>query len=64
MLFPPVVVLGFSARDARIGGAFGSGLTVTKIDFVTPPAVAITLPPLEEVETGVVPMLKLRALLP
>ena len=42
---PPLTVVGLIVIDCRSGGAFGSGLTLTKMDFVTPPAVAKTFPP-------------------
>ena len=35
---PPLTVVGLIVIDCRSGGAFGSGLTLTKIDLVTPPA--------------------------
>src|SRR5690348_18268322 len=50
--------------DCKRGGAFGSGLTLTKIDFVTPPAFAKTFPPVGSPLTGLVPMAKLVALFP
>ena len=37
---------------------------MTKIDFVTPPALAVTFPPVGRVDTGFVPMVKLTALFP
>ena len=42
---PPTTLLGLNATDCRIGGAFGSGFTVTKIDLVTSPVVAVMRPP-------------------
>lgn len=63
-LLPPVTVVGLSETDWRIGGAFGSGSTVTKIDLVTPPALANTLPPVGFVETALVLIVKLAALFP
>ena len=63
-LVPPGTLAGLMVRDFRIGGAFGSGVTVTKTDFVTPPAVAITFPPVGIVETGLVATVKLIVLFP
>src|SRR3954469_24339116 len=37
---PPLTLAGAIDIDCRSGGAFGSGATLTKMDFVTPPAVA------------------------
>src|SRR5262245_48568297 len=51
-LVPPTTVVGLTDTAFKMGGAFGSGLTVTKIDCVTPPALANTLPPLGLVETA------------
>ena len=59
---PPLTVVGLMVIDCRSGGAFGSGLTLTKIDFVTPPALAKTFPPVGSPLTGLVPMAKLVAL--
>src|SRR4029453_8606793 len=39
-LVPPGTVVGLIVSEWRSGGAFGSGLTLTKIDFVPPPALA------------------------
>jgi hypothetical protein len=50
--------------ERRIGGAFGSGVTLTKIDLVTPPALAKMLPPVGSVATGLVATAKLTALFP
>jgi len=61
---PPVTVVGLIVIDWRSGGAFGSGLTLTKIDLVTPPAVAKTFPPVGKPVTGLVPIVKLVALFP
>ena len=61
---PPLTVVGLIVIDWRSGGAFGSGLTLTKIDLVTPPAVAKTFPPVGKPVTGLVPMVKLVALFP
>ena len=36
---PPLTLVGVIDIDCRSGGAFGSGVTLTKMDFVTPPAV-------------------------
>ena len=44
-LLPPVTLAGLMVTDCNNGGAFGSGATLTKIDFVTPPAVAFTCAP-------------------
>ena len=61
---PPATLVGVIDIDCKSGGAFGSGATFTKIDLLTPPAVAVTKPPVESPETGLVPMAKLTALLP
>jgi hypothetical protein len=53
-LVPPLTLVGLMVRDCNNGGAFGSGATLTKIDFVTPPAVAKTFPPVAKPETGLV----------
>jgi len=45
-------VVGLTVIDCKNGGAFGSGLTLTKMDFVTPPAVANTFPPVGRPVTG------------
>jgi hypothetical protein len=37
---------------------------VTKIDFATPPTLAVTLPPVGSVETGLVVIAKLTVLFP
>ena len=37
---------------------------MTKIDLVTPPALAITFPPVESPETELVPMVKVFVLFP
>ena len=50
--------------DCNNGGAFGSGATLTKMDFVTPPALAKTFPPVVRPETGLVPMAKVFVLFP
>ena len=63
-LDPPVTLAGLIVIDCNKGGAFGSGLTFTKIDLLTPPALAVTLPPVGRPETGLVAMAKLTALLP
>src|SRR4029077_1911942 len=41
-LLPPANVGAGSVTDDSRGGAFGSGATLMKTDFVTPPAVAST----------------------
>ena len=61
---PPATEAGLMLIDCKRGGAFGSGLTLTKIDFVTPPAFAKTFPPVGSPLTGLVPMAKLVALFP
>ena len=61
---PPLTVVGLIVIDWRSGGAFGSGLTLTKIDLVMPPALAKTFPPVGKPVTGLVPMAKLVALFP
>jgi hypothetical protein len=61
---PPLTVVGLIVIDCRSGGAFGSGLTLTKMDFVTPPALAKTFPPVGSPVTVLVPMAKLVALFP
>jgi hypothetical protein len=63
-LVPPRTLVGLIFIDCRSGGAFGSGLTLTKMDLVTPPAVAKTFPPVGKPVTGSVPMVKLVALFP
>lgn len=63
-LVPPGTLAGLIVSDCRSGGAFGSGLTLTKIDFVTPPAVAKIFAPVVSPETVLVPMAKLAVLLP
>ena len=61
---PPATLVGLIVIDCRSGGAFGSGVTVTKIDLVTPPAVAKTFPPVERPDTVLVAMSKLLVLFP
>jgi hypothetical protein len=61
---PPLTLVGVIDIDCNNGGAFGSGVTLTKIDFVTPPALAKTNPPVGNPETGLVAMAKLTALFP
>ena len=61
---PPETLDGLIVIDCRSGGAFGSALTLTKIDFVTSPAVANTFPPVGSPVTRLVPMAKLVALFP
>src|SRR6476646_2561394 len=61
---PPVTLVGVIDIDCNNGGAFGSGATLTKMDFVTPPALAKTNPPVGSPETGLVAMAKLTALFP
>src|SRR5512133_3277243 len=61
---PPLTVVGLIVIDCRSGGAFGSGTTLTKIDLVTPPAVAKTFPPVGRPVTVLVAMAKLVALFP
>jgi hypothetical protein len=63
-LVPPRTLVGVIVIDWRSGGAFGSALTLTKKDLVTPPAVAKTFPPVGKPVTGLVPMVKLVALFP
>jgi hypothetical protein len=63
-LVPPRTVVGVIVIDCRSGGAFGSGLTLTKIDLVTPPAVAKTFPPVGRPDTALVPISKLLVLFP
>ena len=63
-LVPPRTLVGVIVIDWRSGGAFGSALTLTKMDFVTPPAVAKTFPPVGRPVTVLVPMAKLVALFP
>src|ERR671922_2652794 len=58
---PPVTLAGVIDIDCNSGGAFGSGATLTKMDFVTPPALAKMFPPVANPETGLVPMSKLAA---
>ena len=61
---PPRTLVGVIVIDCRSGGALGSALTLTKIDLVTPPAVAKTLPPVVRPVTALVPIAKLVALFP
>ncbi len=61
---PPATLVGLIVIDCRSGGAFGSGVTVTKIDLITPPAVAKTFPPVERPDTVLVAMSKLLVLFP
>ena len=61
---PPRTLFGLIVIDCRSGGAFGSGLTLTKIDLVTPPAVAKTFPPVGRPVTVLVPMSKVLVLFP
>ena len=61
---PPLTLVGVIVIDWRRGGAFGSALTLTKIDFVTPLALAKTCPPVGKPVTGLVPIAKLVALFP
>ena len=63
-LVPPATLAGLIVMDCSKGGAFGSGATLTKTDFVTPPALAKTFPPVESPETGLVPMEKVLVLSP
>src|SRR5438874_11391153 len=63
-LIPPATLAGLIVMDCSKGGAFGSGATLTKIDFVTPPALAKTFPPVESPETELVPMVKVFVLFP
>lgn len=63
-LVPPGTLVGVIVIDCRSGGAFGSALTFTKIDFVTLPAVAKTFPPVGSPVTRLVPIVKLIALFP
>ena len=61
---PPLTVVGLIVIDCRSGGAFGSGITLTKIDLVMPPAVAKTFPPVGRPVTVLVPMSKMFVLFP
>lgn len=61
---PPRTVAGVIVIDCKSGGALGSGLTLTKIDLVTPPAVAKTFPPVGRPITELVGMSKLLVLFP
>src|SRR5262245_58727766 len=62
-LLPPTTVGDASVTDDRRGGAFGSGATLMKTDFVTPPAVA-SISTVVPSETGLEVMVKLLALFP
>src|ERR1043166_5241974 len=62
-LVPPVTLAGLMVIDCKSGGAFGSGATLTKMDLVTPPAVALMRVP-ERTETLLVVKVKLFVLLP
>jgi hypothetical protein len=35
--FPPVMLVGFSDSDERVGGGGGAGVTVSEVDLVVPP---------------------------
>ena len=61
---PPLTLVGVIVIDWRRGGAFGSALTLTKMDLVTPPALAKMFPPVGKPVTGLVPIAKLVALFP
>ena len=61
---PPVTLVGVIDIDCNNGGAFGSGATLTKMDLVTPPALAKTFPPVVRPETRLVPMAKVFVLFP
>jgi len=63
-LVPPATLLGVMVSDCNSGGAFGSGVTLTKMDFVTPPALAVTKPPVARPDTELVVKVKLFVLLP
>ena len=63
-LLPPATLAGLIVIDCSKGGAFGSGATLTKTDFVTPPALAKTFPPVVSPETELVPMVKVFVLFP
>src|SRR4030095_5360788 len=63
-LVPPRTLVGVIVIDCRSGGAFGSGLTLTKIDLVTPPAVAKTFPPVGRPVTVLVAMSNVLVLFP
>jgi hypothetical protein len=63
-LVPPRTLVGLIVIDCSSGGAFGSGLTLTKIDLVTPPAVANTFPPVGRPVTALVAISKLLVLFP
>jgi hypothetical protein len=61
---PPRTLVGLIVIDCSNGGPFGSGLTLTKIDLVTPPALAKTFPPVGRPDTVLVPISKLLVLSP
>src|SRR5262245_29262810 len=61
---PPHTLAGASTTDSSKGGAFGSALTLTKMDLVTPAALAKTFPPVGRPVMALVPMAKLVALFP
>ena len=61
---PPLTVVGVMVIDCRSGGALGSALTLTKMDLVTPPALAKTFPPVGRPDTVLVPISKLLVLFP
>src|SRR3954465_6158652 len=63
-LVPPLTLVGVIERDCRSGGAFGSGATLTKMDFAPPRAVAKTTPPVLKPGTGLVPIVKTFVLFP
>jgi hypothetical protein len=59
---PPLTLVGLIVIDCRSGGAFGSGITLTKMDLVTSPAVAKTFPPVGRPVTVLVGMSKVLVL--
>ena len=61
-LVPPRTLVGLIVIDCSNGGEFGSALTLTKIDLVTPPALAKTFPPVGRPVTGLVGMSKVLVL--
>src|SRR5689334_12989661 len=53
---PPLTIDGVIVIACSNGGAFGSAETLTKMDLVTPPAVAKMFPPVPRPDTGLVPI--------
>src|SRR4051794_35697244 len=61
--WPPLTPLTFAVIDDRVGGAFGSGLTLRNHDFDPAPALAVIVAP-DGLDTGLVDATNVVALLP